>query len=205
MTFRSRLTASLGGLSLVLLPAVAQAQEPGVHVDPSGSSPPGVVYQLPLDSARGDAAPHGHSGANGGGGSGGGGSGGGGSGHSGSGSNSSGAGAGGAGGGGGGAGGAGGSGSGSAGSGSGGSGASGSGGSGGGVSLAQSSIHSENGLGSSSQVPGVSGSGGSVSGDRSSSESGAGIVGPLALLVAVVLLAGTAAVAGRRVSRQRQA
>jgi hypothetical protein len=201
MTFRSRLIASLGGL--ILLPATAQAQtEPGVHVDPSGSSPPGVVYQLPLDSARGDAAPHGHSGSHGGGSGSGSGSG---SGHSGSGSGASGAGTGGTGGSGGagGAGGTGGGGASGSGSGSSGSGAGGGGGQGGGVSLANSSIHSENGLGSSSQVPGVSGSG-TVSSERSSS-SGAGIAAPLGLLVAVVLLAGTAAVAGRRVARQRQA
>jgi hypothetical protein len=46
-----------------LLPASpAFAQDPG---DPSAGSPPGVVYQLPLDRGRGDAAPTRKGGQNG--------------------------------------------------------------------------------------------------------------------------------------------
>jgi len=142
----------LVALSLVVWATPGYANAPAVQAtDPSANSPAGVVYSIPLDSARQDASPHGHSGAgNGstgaGGGTGGGGTGGGGSGAGGSGGSSSGAG-------------------GATGSSSGASGGSGAGGGSGSSSgkpvpilvpggQPGSLVHSANGFGSSSRVPG---------------------------------------------------
>jgi hypothetical protein len=46
-------------LSLALIPVVARADS---GVDPHASSPAGAVYEIPLQTARQDAAPHRHSG-----------------------------------------------------------------------------------------------------------------------------------------------
>jgi hypothetical protein len=126
--------------------SAALARAPSVDsTDPQANSPTGSTYAIPLDAARNDAAPRHrkNDAASGGGGSGGGGGG-------------SAAGGGGSGGGGGSAGGngtgGGGSAPGGAGNRSGGGGGSGAGG--GSVNVAASSIHSENGFGSSSVVPG---------------------------------------------------
>jgi hypothetical protein len=43
-------------LALAALPAAAQAQDPGAN-DPEAGSPSGAIYEIPLDTARGDAAP----------------------------------------------------------------------------------------------------------------------------------------------------
>lgn len=72
----------LVALSLVVWVTPGDANAPAVQAtDPSANSPAGVIYSIPLDSARQDASPHGHSGAGsgsaGGGGSGAGGGGGG--------------------------------------------------------------------------------------------------------------------------------
>ena len=48
------LAATISGLC-ALFPAVAGAQTPGLHVDPD--SPTGHEYAIPLDQARGNAAP----------------------------------------------------------------------------------------------------------------------------------------------------
>jgi hypothetical protein len=51
----------LVALSLLSWTASAAAQAPGPQAtDPGANSPAGVVYAIPLDSARQDAAPHGH-------------------------------------------------------------------------------------------------------------------------------------------------
>ena len=163
--------------------------------DPSAASPAGVVYSIPLDSARQDASPHGHGGAvsgpggagpGGGGGSGGGSGGGAGSsGSSGTSSGSSGTS----------------SGSSSASSGS--SGASSSGGSGSSLVARHnhdtapvlvpggqpgSLVNSSNGFGSSSSVPGVSASASTGLGSIQSNASSAPLLA--LLLAAVVLLLG---------------
>src|ERR1700674_1861332 len=136
---------ALGALALLVLTPTALAEGNGVvqRTDPQASSPAGVIYQIPLDTGRRDAAPvlpvgrrNGGNGGTGGGASTGG------------------------------AGGIGGSSNGAAGGGSGtagaaagrtGSGATGAAASsGGGTPEDPSSIHSENGFGSSAQVPGVS-------------------------------------------------
>jgi hypothetical protein len=182
MSIRSRLIASLGALAV--LPATASAQStPGVHIDPSGSDPPGVVYQLPLDSARKDAAPppttaapthtqatpkrkvaHSAPAPSGGG-------------------------------------------SGPSSGGSGGSGGTPSGGGSGGSAGANvanaSAIHSENGLGSSAKVPGL---GRSVRLQRTAAEtSGAtGSTVPLVALGVILFLGGAAAITGRRIAQHWQ-
>jgi hypothetical protein len=140
--------------------AMAEAQA-AQRTDPKAESPAGVIYQIPLDSARRDAAPvlptgkrddgAGAPASGGSGGPGSGSAGGPGNGGAGNGSGNQ-------------AGGAGANGSGSAGSSSGGTGGHGGGGAtlsasaaeGGGTPQNPSSIHSENGFGSSSQVPGLS-------------------------------------------------
>jgi hypothetical protein len=147
--------------------AVPSAQAAPQRTDPDATSPAGVIYEIPFDSARSDAAPKVSSkktdgssnaaGSTGSGGSGGGTSGTGGSGSSGSGSSGSGATSGTGG-------------SGSSGSGSGTS-AGGSGGTGGSGATSSTdpnvgtSIHSENGFGSSSVVPGTVASLGPVATD----------------------------------------
>jgi hypothetical protein len=156
--------------------AMAEAQT-NQRTDPQAESPAGVIYQIPLDSARRNAAPVLPSGRRDGGGSsgpgtgGGAGGSGGGAGGSGGGAGGSGGGAGGSGGGAGGQAGSSGAGGGGSASGSGAGGSSGSAGghgatngavqsasasAGGGTPQDPSSIHSENGFGSSSQVPGIS-------------------------------------------------
>jgi hypothetical protein len=141
--------------------AVAAGPPATQATDPNANSPAGAIYSIPLDNARQDGAPHGHSGVSGGGtGSGGGGgggtgSGGGGGGGTGSGGGASGGGTGGSGGGGGAAGG----GSGNAGGGSSSTGGTGSGNTSNAVLVPGgqpgSLVHSSNGFGSSSSVPGL--------------------------------------------------
>jgi hypothetical protein len=43
-------------LAVAALPAAARAQSPGAN-DPEAGSPSGAIYEIPLDTARGDAAP----------------------------------------------------------------------------------------------------------------------------------------------------
>jgi hypothetical protein len=55
------------GVCLCLWTASASAHSPQTQpTDPNANSPAGVMYAIPLDSARQDAAPHGHTGAQGG-------------------------------------------------------------------------------------------------------------------------------------------
>jgi hypothetical protein len=160
-----------------------------VHVDPSGSQPPGVIYQLPLDSARKDAAPQQSSAtpkqttprrkaahtapAPSGGGSGGSSGGSGGSGGS---------------------------------TPSGGSGGSSSGG-GNGAGVANTAIHSENGLGSSSKVPGLGKSVGPTQVQRTAAETSGSTDStvPLVALGLILFFGGAAGVAGRRMAQHWQA
>lgn len=179
--------------ALLILPGVASAQSPSS--DPQSGSPPGVIYELPLESGRDDAAPRGRSGGErrsqrrGGGGSGGasGGSSGGGSGSS------------------------------AARSGSGGSGSFADAGQGGSVegsgtfaggngndglrgddrdgegSSGDSPLRSENGFGSSSEVPGLDERGTLSATDTAESASGLGTGRLVAIaLLAAVVLAGVA-------------
>jgi hypothetical protein len=157
--------AALAACALVVGVQGAAAESHAViqRTDPSASSPAGVIYQIPLDSARRDAAPvlpigSRHNGSGGGGAGGGAGSGGG----------SSRAGGG------------------------GGSGQSAQVAEGGGTAGNPSSIHSENGFGSSSQVPGLS---------RAALQSGAGVPAahtagstlPTYLLLVLIAVAAVAA------------
>ncbi|MGH2945013.1 MAG: hypothetical protein ACRDPC_01875 [Solirubrobacteraceae bacterium] len=48
-------------VALAAAPVAAQAQDPGAH-DPEADSPSGVIYEIPLDTARRDAAPRGRGG-----------------------------------------------------------------------------------------------------------------------------------------------
>lgn len=112
--------------------AMAESNNVVQRTDPGANSPAGVIYQIPLDSGRRDAAPVLPVGSRPGGGGGASGSGGASVGATGTGSGASGAGA------------------------SGAKSASAATPSGGGTPSNPSSIHSENGFGSSSQVPGVS-------------------------------------------------
>jgi hypothetical protein len=84
------ISAAFAALVLAFAAPAASARPPVYNTDPQANSPAGVVYSIPLDTARQDATPHGHytvggghgggSGGAGGSGSGGGGTGGGGSG-----------------------------------------------------------------------------------------------------------------------------
>jgi hypothetical protein len=178
--------------------ALASGASPPQPTDPKASSPAGTVYEIPLDAARSDAAPHRR--ASGGGATGGGGGGAGSSGGSSSGGSGS-AGA-----------------PGSAGSSaaSGRSGAAGSSATGssaaGGSSAASggpasatdpgSFVHSENGFGASSQVPGLGRSGPAAPASPSALSGGGGGSAPTGslVLIGVVLLVGAYAgiFAGRR-------
>jgi hypothetical protein len=199
-------------MSLVAWATPALAGAPSSQAtDPTANSPAGVVYSIPLDSARQDAAPHGHGSAAGGVGGGSGGSGGGTGGSGGGASGSSGSGA-----------------SGSSGSGASGTpsgnGATGGGGSSGshGKPVAASSgagrsagtgshaavlvpggqpgslIHSSNGFGSSSRVPGLNAPSGS---GLDSVQGNAGSAPLLAILLALVVFS-VGAFAGVRASRE---
>ena len=184
---------ALGALALLVLTPTALAEGNGVvqRTDPQASSPAGVIYQIPLDTGRRDAAPvlpvgrrNGGNGGTGGGASTGG------------------------------AGGIGGSSNGAAGGGSGtagaaagrtGSGATGAAASsGGGTPEDPSSIHSENGFGSSAQVPGVSPAA-ALTGAGVPSSHTAGSTLPSYLLMVLVGLAavGVGLIAGRSGGRGR--
>ncbi|MCW3064001.1 MAG: hypothetical protein JWN32_1173 [Solirubrobacterales bacterium] len=166
--------------------ALAAGQRPPQPTDPKATSPAGTIYAIPLDSARSDAAPHRRSGVGAAGGS---------SGSNGGGSASSG-----------GTGQGGGSGSASSGSSSTGSG---SGGSSGGASSSAAStsgaskdpgslIHSENGFGSSSQVPGLGAGAASAATVALSTGGGGAPTGAIALLGVVLLVGGYAGVFASR-------
>jgi hypothetical protein len=170
--------------------AMAEAQAVQ-RTDPKAESPAGVIYQIPLDSARREAAPVLHSGRrNGGSGGSSNGTGGPGGGSGGPSGGSGGAGGGSGGAGGGQAGSSSGGGSGSAGAHGPGATLSASASEGGGTPQDPSSIHSENGFGSASQVPGVSQAalrtGAGVPATRA-----AGSTTPTYLLIALILLAAT--------------
>ena len=157
--------AALAACALVLGVQGAAAESHAViqRTDPSASSPAGVIYQIPLDSARRDAAPvlpvgSRKNGSGGGGAGGGTGSGGG--------SNPP--------------------------DGGGGSGRGASASEGGGTAGNPSSIHSENGFGSSSQVPGVS-RGALQTGAGVASAHTAGSTAPTYLLLVLIAVAAVAA------------
>jgi hypothetical protein len=170
--------------SLVLGVAPAWASGKSQVTDPNANSPAGVVYSIPLDSARQDASPH-HGGTGVGGGGGGSGHGqsgvGGASGSGGSGSGGSGSG---------------GSGSGSSAGGSGGQGSAGQGNARGGrdgqgavlVTGGQpgSLIHSSNGFGSSSSIPGLNAP---TSAGLSAVQGNGDSAPPLAIMLAIVVMA----------------
>jgi hypothetical protein len=183
-------------LSLVVWATPGFASSPAVQAtDPNANSPAGVIYSIPLDSARQDASPHGHSngtGATGGStGSGGGGSVGGGGGSSGGGGSAGGSGA------------------------TGGSGSSANSGSkGGGSANSRASsgkpipvlvpggqpgslVHSANGFGSSSSVPGVDSPFSPGIGTVQNSGSSA----PLVAIVLALVLLSLGGLAGARVWR----
>jgi len=188
MVFLAALVAAL------LLPATASAQSS----DPEEGSPPGVIYEIPVESGRDDAAPSrggsrgsGRGGGRGGSGSGGGSGSAGDSGGPGVGSSSSGSGFGGGGddfgd-------------AGSAGSSGGGSGSSASGGSDG-TDRDGSPLRSENGFGSSSRVPGLDGPASSGTRDRSTTadEGGLGTGGAIGLVALGVAAAAGLGFAARR-------
>jgi phosphate transport system substrate-binding protein len=165
--------------------ALASGATPPQPTDPKASSPAGTVYEIPLDAARSDAAPHRRASAPAGSAAGGGGGGGAAGGSGSSGGSSSG-----------GSGGSGGSGS------SGGSGTSGTSRASASATDPGSYVHSENGFGSSSQVPGLGRSAPEVRAATPAVLSDGGGSAPTGsiVLIGVVLLVGVYAgiFAGRR-------